>query len=367
MKKTRSITVKNVTGSLLGGILGILAFGYIHPIALPIGCLLGVLIGWWYEEIWHSAVEGWYAGASEFRGLRGYVVSFITTLKSDVANICLELIKAVKYILMAVVNVFFLPCRWFGSHPMNRIFVIRLCAAMATAEISAMWLMPICFKLGDVQRSFPHGSDQQVLIILAQVMLVVIVLMCPVMYVIIPSEDINVFYATWENYDKKGTILFFVSETGKMITIQIAMLLYVSGVFTWFATIGVIFLFSVIAPLSFVIGMIKGIYVVSARSGHLLCLGTTLCVTIVSAWLMHEYFTHLQMLWITALATGAVSALMTEVVRRAVVWCCDQNAFLRHIIHLSIGKQLAPSGRVFIRISTAAGELCLLPIRRFIN
>jgi hypothetical protein len=51
----RSYTSRNLLGGFFGGILGILAFALIHPSLLPAGCLLGVVIGFWYQEIWINA------------------------------------------------------------------------------------------------------------------------------------------------------------------------------------------------------------------------------------------------------------------------------------------------------------------------
>ena len=46
---------RNFLGGFVGGILGILACAFIHPATLPFGCLLGVVSGFWYREIWEKA------------------------------------------------------------------------------------------------------------------------------------------------------------------------------------------------------------------------------------------------------------------------------------------------------------------------
>lgn len=365
--KKRSVTVKNVTGSLLGGISGILAFGYIHPIALPIGCLFGVLIGWWYEEIWVSAVEGWRASMSMFCGIPKSTVSAVTAFKNDICNMFLDFLRAMRSIFVGIINAFLLPCKWFGNHPMNQIFVIRICAIIASIEVSALWLMPICFKIGDMSRAYPTGSDPQALLMLAQMMLVIIVVMSSVMYLVASSEDMNLFYAIWERYEKKGAVLFFFDDVKMIIVSQIIFFIYLACFVVWFATAGGFFLIAIIAPLSLMIGAVKGVYAVSARSGHLLCLGVTLCVTIFSAWLMHEYFANVQILWITALAAGVVSAGVTEGMRRVIVWCCDRNVFLTNIVSTRTSKQLAPSGRVFMKFTSFAHDLCLSPVDHYIH
>ena len=51
METTRSLSSRNFWGGLLGGLLGLAAFVKIHAAAIPVGCLLGVVVGFWYQEI----------------------------------------------------------------------------------------------------------------------------------------------------------------------------------------------------------------------------------------------------------------------------------------------------------------------------
>ena len=125
---------------------------------------------------------------------------------------------------------------------------------------------------------------------------------------------------------------------------------------------GGVFFLSIIAPLSFMIGVLRGIYRVSARSGHWLYLGTMLCVTVFLAWLMHNYFANPQILWITALVTGVAAAGVTEVFWRIFLFCCKNNVFLKYVVDTAIGKQIAPSNRVFKSISVFVGDLFIKPI-----
>ena len=50
----QNVTKKNLLGAFLGGILGILSFGYFHPAALIPGVAVGVLTGFWHDKIWQE-------------------------------------------------------------------------------------------------------------------------------------------------------------------------------------------------------------------------------------------------------------------------------------------------------------------------
>lgn len=50
MKTRRSVTSRNFLGGFLGGFLGICAF-HLFNLLLPVGCLVGCVIGWWHEEM----------------------------------------------------------------------------------------------------------------------------------------------------------------------------------------------------------------------------------------------------------------------------------------------------------------------------
>ncbi len=67
MTDNRSSSARNLLGSFLGGLLGILACAYVAPAALPIGAFLGVIIGWWAGDIAHLCVTAFQYGITTWQ------------------------------------------------------------------------------------------------------------------------------------------------------------------------------------------------------------------------------------------------------------------------------------------------------------
>ena len=77
--KERSVTQRNLVGAFLGGFAGILATGYIHPALLPGGCLLGVIIGWWYQEIYCTVADTVQSTIQWTEDTANRIISFVLT------------------------------------------------------------------------------------------------------------------------------------------------------------------------------------------------------------------------------------------------------------------------------------------------
>src|ERR1043166_7801498 len=55
----RSTTKRNFWGGFWGGVLGILATAKLGILALMGGCLVGVLLGFYYQELWQVLKDEW--------------------------------------------------------------------------------------------------------------------------------------------------------------------------------------------------------------------------------------------------------------------------------------------------------------------
>jgi hypothetical protein len=358
----RSITARNVTGGFLGGVLGILSFGYIHVYALPLGCIFGVLIGWWYQEIFQSAVEGWHKGVAKMYEAWNQMVLVVTTPTKKLKDINIKLdlfMRVVHFFVFLAAWVIRSPltfCRWFKKHPMNQVYVIRSLAVSIVVGLTALWVIPFVNGLNVASKSAAvKGSGMELVWILLTILALVAVITVSA-YPTHCSENMKEFYASWSAYSRYGAIAMFFREMGKTILFQIIGTIAVSGVLVWCILGGAAFLIVVIAPLSFAIGMAKGIYKVAMKSGHWLCLIATLVVTLLSAWRLHDYFADARILWSVALLTGIASALAAESLRRLVALFYTHNEFFSRVATTELASQLLPSGRAFMRISELVGE-----------
>lgn len=358
--KSRSITKMNLTGGFFGGILGILSFWYIHPYVLPLGCFLGVVGGFFYQEIMQSAIKGWHKGIRMACEIWGKTVLLITTptRKLQDININLDpLLKIIHFLIFLVVWPFRRPIifyRWIKKHPMNQVYVLRFLAIVATIELTTLWMVPLGFNMFEIAEK---SNAFSILVFFG-----IIVVITTLTYLAIRSEGMRNFYASWSAYSYQGAIPFFFREVILNVFFQVVMTALMSGIAFWFIAIGGAFLVIVISPLSFGIGMVKGIYRVAMKPGYGLCLMTTLAVTLISTLKMHTYFTDVRVLWIVALATGVVSAMAAEGLRQLIALFCEHSKFIQHVAMTELGTLLSPSGKFFWNTSKSLGNNCVQPI-----
>ena len=128
----RSVSLRNLIGGFLGGTMGILASWYLDPMVLPFGALLGVVLGWWNEDIVRLLGEAHQQAkekTSGFVGMTDYVVSALARfcgLPSIIANVFRWIIaKAIVGTVVAIASAPARFTRWFSHHPMNRVYFIK--------------------------------------------------------------------------------------------------------------------------------------------------------------------------------------------------------------------------------------------------
>jgi hypothetical protein len=89
----------------------------------------------------------------------------------------------------------------------------------------------------------------------------------------------------------------------------------------------------------FVTLLMNALWIASSRHEHLLCVTVTLIVTVISAIVCNTYM-HGIGLWLVALTAGVLSGLLTEAVRRIVVF-----AFNNTILYKFLGDVIGDPDR----------------------
>lgn len=347
MKNGRSVSKRNFLGGFLGGFMGILTFGYLHPAFLPLGVLLGVVVGWWYEDILDTIVKSFQKGVRTGSACYGFfsqaTVSSIPALRNFYSCFRLNKVGRIFVVLFASVGTVFIwllyrPIafiNWLRAHPMNRAYLVRVAAfliflAIGAACISQMgiWFLPEAIRRGvDWQGArVPFQPDW------VEYLLSCFLVFC--FFVIVPAllysvdflteeedlTDMKIFYQTVEYYNKRGALAFFLQELFGLVQCQINFITWLIAGALYFTGTGILIFSFVVVPLSSFIYSIKGIYQIVTRSGHWLCLGVTMTATIVLAWLFAPYFDNRYILWNVAFITGVASGAITELIRRSLVW-----------------------------------------------
>lgn len=132
----RTVSRRNLVGGFWGGILGILALGYLHPIALPFGCFFGVVVGWWYQEIWQSTVDSFHCGIVRTQHAWNRFTTFVLTPTQKLREVRFDIgpcLKVCHFFLFAFVWLSRRPIafvQWLKAHPMNRAYAMRTLAVL---------------------------------------------------------------------------------------------------------------------------------------------------------------------------------------------------------------------------------------------
>lgn len=365
---------KNTVGAFLGGMLGILGAGFVHVALLGPACVVGVLLGWGYRDLYRIVPATVHRNADKARtrlsvGQARWSGRTRKALRHCFTAVCYFLAAIGVYFLLVWKIIYFawLCLLWLIDRPhaikawvmaseRHQIAAHQAAAFAVYVAVNALWLWPVSkwsvlsawhAKKGDLSELLWLGAFLTVLSTLAAGL---------------GSLDIQ-----WDKRDGKYRRLlrryranssgkFFRQELAVALCFEFNVVMLVLGMTFWALGFGGIFLMLVVVPISIVAGIIKGVYAVSMRSGYWLCLIVTLFVTSMSAWYTYGRLTDAQVIWAAALLTGVVAAVATEAVRRGLVNAFGRWQWLRDWQEKSLENRLLPLGQRFMRFSEQCAE-----------
>lgn len=324
----RSTTSRNLLGGFLGGILGILSSWYLPWIALPFGVLVGVIVGWWIEDIAKTLVNsfffalrfcksyGFYTGIREFFSLQlKNIESFVAYLNKS-GNAFFQWIASCLQFFMNLPKRF---ARWL-PHPASMAILISVSAVLVGATLVALsigflwpWPETITTRAG-----MGHPEIEKALelseIVMITLAITAISSMCGLMGVIRveSNSSLHNFYSRWSRYSQVSGFSYFRNELNSFLRAQIAIITFFVIAITYWITLGGALIVLVTIPCVTIIAFMVGLYNIAQRSAHWWCFGVTLTVTTASAIIFYESFSNEMFLWTVALCTGVLSGLLTE-------------------------------------------------------
>jgi len=357
--KERSVTQRNLWGGFLGGLLGILCFGLINEYLLIIGCLVGVVGGYWYQEIWQIICDDWVETKATWQEMYTNTMEALHLIASDSAKFLkryemnVDFHKFLKYFVIPLIH--FLDIRnstvvkWFMAHPMNRAYSVRVLAAITLTSLHMIWYVPLCKFWFSTLDSENPGSF--ILFMLLAVILFCIMLIVP--FSTFSEEktlkDMKFFYKYYEKYSQKNVFYTYFYDMVGITAAQFFVILSGLGLLSYTLLAGALVSTVIFLPVIAFLLIIKSIYHITLRPNHWLCLSVTLVVTTISALLTKPYLESTIILWLVALATGCLSGLATEGVRRIIAWDFAQNPRLTNYALATVTTQLTPSGQKFVK------------------
>ncbi|MEX1112691.1 MAG: hypothetical protein WEC84_04470 [Candidatus Andersenbacteria bacterium] len=323
--KTRSVTLRNVAGGFWGGILGILAFGHFGSLALPFGCFLGVLTGWWYQEIWQSARNSMSRGL----GFRREAQTLFARVWEWRPKTALSLVLCQGPTLV----------QWLRSSKVH-CAIARTLAGVAFLAFNFVWMVPLtkwCFVAAAT-------TDFGGLIFLP---LFPFGLLWLFIWDLFGNAEAGgscfdlKFHRDWDEHGSNGAARFFARDLSRLFRRELTTVAVFGGaILLLFGAVSLHFF--VVAPLAMLIGVIKGLYQVSRMTGYWLCLTVTMTVTVTTAWITHSHLGNDYVLWLTAIAAGSLSALATEALRSVLASFFAASAHARTCALETCSNQLKP-------------------------
>ncbi len=348
----RSITSRNLAGGFLGGALGILVSWYVAPMALPFSVLLGVVVGWWAEDIAQMFVQSFHTALRLWRALIARIVpdeirlprrSFFERFKT-LLGVCATKIRngvsrSLGYAVMpfhwlamrvrALARVPTAALRW-ASHPSNTALLITISAIVFSAVINAfafatLWPWPEMKTIGggmngDPEQLVPFASSD---IAMFTVLATLFLMMFGLMGTITENAEDNPtrnFYARWERYSKYSPVTYFARELFRFFKSEVMFAIFIALAIAYWVTLGGALIAFVMIPVATFVTFMVGLYKIAQRSAHWWCLGVTLSTTGISVLVFHNSFGNEVVLWTVALCTGLASGVATEGLRRLGLW-----------------------------------------------
>jgi hypothetical protein len=347
--KERSVSRRNFSGAFLGGMLGILLTGFVHASLLPVGCFLGVVLGWCYQEIWQSITSSCQRGVDRTQRVYSHLVRVLVTPTWNLKKLQLNyqpLLKVLHFIFFIPFWIFRSPLlfvRWLRQHPMNQAYALRGLAISSFLSLNALGVFFLWLFVSGLNVDYEH-SAWPLLVILGAF---ITILALSLSLVELCQGGRRGFYSTWDKYTKSGAISFFFLDLRQALSLEGRMFFVSLVTLAWFSGLGLLFLVVVILPISSLVGLTRGVYRATTQGGYWMCFAMTLITTSVVAWFTHPYFGDDRLLWAAALLAGLASAVVTKAIHSLLLRFFVTNQHVERVVIEDLGQRLLPSWRFF--------------------
>jgi hypothetical protein len=302
----RSVTRRNFWGGFWGGVVGVFATANVGVYSLVLGCLVGVVSGFYYQEIWQIAKESWQkqtaVPAEPTRTMRQW---------------------------------------WNDQHPYERALMLK------NLTRSIAMLLPFAALQVAMLHSFKHAPTRVDFGILAFGMLMAtgVSFMYHDAGVREPekgwtAEDMRAYFGLQERY-LKGSAQFFVWELAKSLSVLIlavaglvalvnAEMYFVLGVLSLVGLVGAV-------PTAWfaVVSIVRGVYQLAMRSDHWVCLIVTTTVTAGVVILAKDALQG-PTLGLTALTAGIASGAGSVQAHRMLRQWCESDPRIMTFFRLPV-------------------------------
>ncbi len=327
MNQNRTSSSRNIWGALIGGILGILAFAFSKPL-LPVGCLIGVVTGFYWHELCTAIKKDWLETVSRWKTISHNVHLFFSACRRSKGDMLASLKKrgdfsaalasVIKFGL-GIWNFFGRTCAWFGriyvwpsAHPMNKAAIMGTAAAITFYLLQCLWILPSAITL---------GGDNPVGLLLFFVSM--IALFSGLAPVIAQSDsghesldEMVQFYRRYERYVSRGGLRYYFRWIAQAFCFQVLATCFAAIFMFSFAANFAVFIVAMLIPIIVALLAVKTLYRFAAMKAHWPCFIVTCSVTTITAFVLPQYVALEGLgLWLVALGNGATCAFLSEAIR----------------------------------------------------
>jgi hypothetical protein len=344
-----NLTVRNIIGAFVGGMVGILACYYAGVAYMPFACLIGVVLGFWHDKIIidyrkNITIAGAFGTACSARvnQWKNGCVSYLNQPRECLNRWWAKMpTNKMSYIVRALSWVVSSPAifiAWLRRHPMNRADTITCLVGVG--------IVAGLFKFGYLSSLFSKDEPFKNMslpppVAFGMFMATLMLFFFPVLAIALrgrADNDMAGFYHQYSKYSRYGAVGW------SLFQLKNAVLLYAYGFIFSQLLLGALCLLiaGLLATIAFMLAV-----VVPARvfwrcvklQGHWLCFGTTVLTTLIAWFSVRNHVNNVAMAWMLALVNGVCAALITEGLRHSYNWLVHKWDWLYELTHLTDTKQ----------------------------
>lgn len=332
---------RDVYAAFWGGLIGMLAFGYIFVYMAPgvarafyatlgaiVGASTGSFVGWRHREILKVVRRSYFRARTRGRLIAVFIRDAIykprylwknrPRKELSIPNPLRWIHTAACWLLIAFLATIGSPLTFWRAYNTNTVLraAIMTCLAGLTcfasfaigiAFLTSSWVRTVPVKMGmakmhDVKVMLDTSGQHVGLVIFSFAAF----FLCFFMTIsVLKSRDHKQLAHEYRSRSQLGYFAVEVGRIGWMCILALSILVLSVAYYTLAAFACLLLLW---APVSFVAYTLRGVYRVSRIPGHQLCVGTTVGTTLVSALAFHLYLSGHASIWAISALTGVGSS-----------------------------------------------------------
>lgn len=349
--KTMSVRLRNIYGAFVGGVLGTIFAGFLHPVGLPFGCFLGAALGFGHQEIIRAV-------STTFSRLTAWTYSTLGRV-SESFSVRVERISSwrikLDWLQRLVSQVRLLsqwslqrPAvikLWWNAHLMNQELAVRA-AAWTFFIVGNLALFLILIPA--VRDGLKNVGSPFLDVLATALRLTSFIIWAPVGYILVKnldrikkSEKRRLFRRRYKLFRATTKTNYFFHELKKIGIVQLSYCGYIAAQ-VFLVPVMVVFSFSVIAVIAVGAGIVQGVHEATRSEGYKFCASVTLTVTSLTAWFTFPHWENQTAVWLSALFAGCASAVTVELTRPWLASFIEDHKRLKALSAVAIEDRIRP-------------------------